>query len=151
MIRFLSVLLLSLMCCRSDKVQILQSTSQEWVGGLRESGYGINFKLTVKVKAGSDQLLFTDLWADTLHMNVRVIADSTDFQKHSFSKGNTIILRGEVTFKPDAAGQMRSDAGVKSPKPFNFKGKGLLCYSNKGHKEYVEIADFKKLEKLIYP
>jgi len=36
-------------------------------------------------------------------------------------------------------------------KPFNFKGEGLLGYTCQGRKAYLEIAEFKKLEKIIYP
>jgi hypothetical protein len=151
MIRYLSAILLSVMCCCGDKIQVTQSTLQEWVGGLPESGYGTNYKLIVKVKADSDQLQFDDLWVDTLHMKVRVIADSTNFQNKSFNKGSQIILRAEVMFRPGADGQIRQSDADKSPKPFNFKGEGLLGYTYKGHKEYVEITQFKILEKLIYP
>lgn len=148
---YLSVLLLSIILGWGGKSQIIKSTSQEWVGGLQESGYGTNYMLTIKATAGSDQLQFEDLWVGDVHMKVRVSADPANPQNTSFKKGSLVSVKAGITFHPNAEGQIKLSAENSAKKPFNFKGEGLLGYTYKGHKAYLEIAEFKKLEKIIYP
>ncbi|MFA5814504.1 MAG: hypothetical protein WC865_02670 [Bacteroidales bacterium] len=140
--KYLSILLLSIIFSWGGKIQVIKSTSQEWVGGLQESGYGTDYKLTIKAKAGSDQLQIEDLWVGDIHMKVGV---------NAFKKGSQVSLKAGITFRPDADGQISPLAADSTKKPFNFKGEGLLGYTYKGHKAYLVIAEFKKLEKIIYP
>jgi hypothetical protein len=149
--KFLSFLLLSVILGWGGKLQVIKSTSQEWVGGLRESGYGTDYKLTIKAKAGSDQLQFEDLWVGDVHMKVRVSTDPANLQNTSFKKGSLVSVKAGITFRPDAEGQIKLSSADSAKKPFNFNGEGLLGYTYKGHKAYLEIAEFKKLEKIIYP
>ncbi|MDD4646419.1 MAG: hypothetical protein PHY99_10575 [Bacteroidales bacterium] len=151
MTKYLSIFLLSMMLCCGEKVRVVESTAQEWVGGLRESGYGTEYVITVKVKAGSEQLQFEDLWAGENHLKVRVIVDPKNLKEKSFKKGSLITVRAGLTIRPDAEGQMKPANTDSSEKPLNFTGEGLLGYSYKGQKAYLEISEFKKLEKLIYP
>jgi len=149
--KFLYFLLMSVILGSGGKSQIIKCTSQEWVGGLQESGYGTDYKLTIKAKAGSDQLHFEDLWVGDVHMKVRVSADPANTQSTSFKKGSLVSVRAGITFRPDSQGQIKLSAADSAKKPFNFKGEGLLGYTYKGHKAYLEIAEFQKLEKIIYP
>jgi len=71
--QYLFVLILSILFGCGGKLQVIHSTSQEWVGGLMESGYGNDYTLTIKFKAGSDQLQIEDLWVGDVHMKVRVL------------------------------------------------------------------------------
>lgn len=149
--KYLSILLLSLLFSWGDKIQVIQSTSQEWVGGLRESGYGTNYKLIIKAKAGSDQLQIEDLWVGDIHMKVRVMTDPANPQSKTFKKGSQITVNAGIIYRPgpDEKAQLLSADSLK--RPFNFKGEGLLGYTYKGKKSYLVIADFKELKKIIYP
>lgn len=151
MMRYLSVLLLGLVFAWGSKIQVVKTTSQEWIGGLQETGYGTNYYLIIKVKAGSDQLQFDDLWVGDSHMKVRVVADPASPPGKVFAKGSRISLKAGITFRPGPDRQMRPAAADSTRKPFNFKGAGLLGYSYKGKKTYLEIAEFEILEKIIYP
>jgi len=149
--KYLAILLLSVIFGWGGKIQVLQSTSQEWIGGLQESGYGTDYKLIIKVKAGSDQLQIEDLWVGDIHMNVRVIPDPANLPAQSFKKGSRVVVKAAVTFRPgpdEKVGMLSADS---LKKPFNIKGEGLLGYTYRGNKSYLEIAEFKKLEKIIYP
>lgn len=139
-----------LICCLGGKVQSVKSTSQEWVGGLRESGYGTDYKVTVKVKAGSDELVFGDLWVDSVRMKVR-LSDPASQQVKSFKKGTTLILSAGLTYRPGPDDRVALAGAERNPPPVNFKGKGLLAYTYKGRQLYMEITGFEKLEKIIYP
>jgi len=146
-------LLILLLCLGfgSEKLEVIRCTSQEWAGGLRESGYGINYELTLKTKATSSQLSIDDLWVGDSRLKVRVIADPANLQSKTFAKGSQIVIKAGITYRPDAQGRIAEPVTDSIKKPFNFKGEGLLVYTYKGHKTYLKIAEFKKLEKIIYP
>lgn len=149
--KWLSVLLLSLLCGWGGKMQIIESTSQEWVGGLQESGYGTDFKLTIKVKAGSDLLQIDELWAGDIHMKLRMVGVAAASRDKAFNKGSQVTLMAGFTCRPgpdEKASLLNADT---LKKPGNFKGEGLLGYTFKGKKSYMVIAEFKKLKKIIYP
>jgi hypothetical protein len=133
------------------KVQVRQATSQEWVGGLQESGYGTDFKLEIRVKANSDRLKIEELWVGDLHMNVRVITDPANPKTVKFSKGQVVTCKAAVIYQPGSDHKMKMSGADLKDKPFNFKGAGLLGYTYKGRKLYVEINELKTLEKIIYP
>ena len=144
-------MILSLIFGWGPRVSNVESTSQEWVGGLQESGYGTDYRLMVKVKAGSDEIRFDALWVGDICMKVRVFADPAGPQGVPFKKGSRLTLKAGVTFRPGPDGKIGPTESVDAVKPVNFKGQGLLCYHYKGEPKYLEIADFKKLEKIIYP
>ncbi len=149
--KYLTIALLAIIFCGGGKVRIVETTSQEWAGGLQESGYGTNYQLTMEAKAGSDVLTFGDLWVGDLHMKVRVVADPAKPGVRNFKKGDVIVLKAGYTQKPgNQENKGLVDADNES-KPFNFKGEGLLKYQYKGKVFYSEITEFKKLEKIIYP
>lgn len=149
--KYFLIVLLTVIFGWGGKVQVRQSTSQDWVGGLQESGYGTDYRLTLKVKANSEQLQIEDLWVGDQYMKVRVMPDPADPQVKSFKKGSNVTCRAEFTIRPGALEKTPGTAVSRLPKPFNFKGEGLLGYTYKGRKAYVEIAEFKKLERIIYP
>lgn len=149
--KHLTILLLCIVFGWGGRMEVVKSTSQEWIGGLRESGYGTDYRIAIKVKAGSDQLQIDDLWIGEVHMKVKVIADPSNPQNAKFKKGSQVSLKAGIIYRPDADGQIRLLPADSLRKPFNFKGEGLLGYTYKGRKAYLEIGEFKKLEKIIYP
>lgn len=148
--KLLSFMLITAILGWGSKIKVMESTSQEWVGGLQESGYGTNYKLNITVKAGSDKLQINDLWVGDIHMKTRVI-NPVNPSARDFKKGTTITVRAEVTFRPGADAKIRQLNAGDVRKPFNFKGQGLLGYTYKGKAYYLEIPDIKELEKIIYP
>jgi hypothetical protein len=151
MIKLYSILLISAVLCLGGKVRVENSTSQEWVGGLQESGYGTDYKVYVTAKASSEHLQFTHLWVDGKCLKVRAFEDVPNSKLNVFGKGSRLTVRAGVTQKPGADGRIGVVDALDIKKPYDFKGKGLLGYTFKGKELYVEITDFKILEKLIYP
>jgi hypothetical protein len=151
MMKYLTVLLLCALLGPGGKIQILKSTSQEWIGGLQESGYGTEYKMIIKVKAGSDQLQVEDLWIGDKHVKFRLMTDPANPLNKSFIRGSEITLKAAVTYRPGPDERALRSGADSVAKPFNFKGQGLLGYSYKGKRAYMEISEFRKLEKLIYP
>jgi hypothetical protein len=149
--KYLSFLIISLCLCCGGKVQMVKSTSQEWVGGLQESGYGTDYTLTIKAKAGSDRLQFDELWVGDKHMKVRVIADPANLQNKTFKKGSRITVKAGFTSRPGPDEKSRLIDADNTAWPAGFKGAGLLGYTCQGKKYYLEIAGFETLERIIYP
>ncbi len=138
---FVIILLTSFMGW-GGRVKVLESTSREWVGGLQESGYGTDYEITILAKAGSAVLKIEELWVGDLHMKFPAIA---------FDGGMPVKARAGMTLKPGADSKITLVGADSAKRPCNFKGSGLLVYRYKGKVQYVEIAEFKKLEKIIYP
>jgi hypothetical protein len=151
MIKSISFVFIALIFCCGGKMKVAESTSQEWVGGLQESGYGTDYKITLKVKAGSDQLQFQELWVGDTYMKVRVLADPATSKAGEFAKGAKVTIKAGVTYRPGPDEKVKQINAIDVKKPFNYKGAGLLGYTCKGKKLYIEINDFRQLEKIIYP
>jgi hypothetical protein len=149
--KYSAVLILALMMGLGAKIQVVQSTSQDWVGGLQESGYGTDFKLILKVKAPSNQLQFDDLWVGDKHLKVRVYAGTGGQQSTVFAKGDKIIVKAGLTFRPGQDEKMTLQGADLAPKPYEYQGDALLGYTYKGKRAYLEISGLKKLERIIYP
>ena len=149
--KWISLFILAAMLSAGGKMKITSSTSQEWAGGLQQSGYGTDFKLELKVKAGSDKLVIDEMWVGDIRMPARAVTDLRNPGSTRFSKGDQVFVRAGITYKPDEQGGMRMMAGETKPRPFDYQGAGLLGYTYKGKRQYLIIPSFKELEKIIYP
>ena len=133
------------------RVKVIESTSQEWMGGLPESGYGTDYRITVRVGAGSGELRFEDLWIGDLHMKVRVMKDPAKPNVGTFEKGDRILVMAGMTTRPDEHGHMKTFHVDSLPRPSGYTGEGLLSYTLNGNVKYAEIKKLRELEKIIYP
>jgi hypothetical protein len=147
----IATLLMLVLMAGANKMTVSEATSQEWYGGLQQSGYGTDYKLVMKVKAGSDKLQIDEMWVGDIRMPARAVTDLRDPASKVFKKGDVVYVRAGITFKPDASGEMRMLAGEKKTKPFEYTGEGLLGFTYKGKRGYLAIPTFKVLEKIIYP
>ena len=149
--KYLTILFAVILLGAGGKVKVAESTSQEWMGGLQQSGYGTYYKAVVTVKAGSDKLQIDELWIDNLKLPVRAVTDLKDAGSKTFKKGDKVYVTAGITWKPDPQGGMVRKTGIQMDKPYDYKGQGLIGYTYKGKRAYIEIKSFKKLETLIYP
>jgi len=147
----IATLLMFLLMAGGNKIKINEATSQEWLGGLQQSGYGTDYKLIIKTKAGSDKLLIDEMWVGDIRMPARAVTDLRDPASKEFKKGDVVYVRAGITYKPDAMGQMQMLAGERKTKPIEYSGEGLLGYTYKGKRGFLVIPSFKVLEKIIYP
>jgi hypothetical protein len=83
-------------------------------------------------------------------MKVRM-SDPSNLNLKEFSKGSLVTLRAGFTLKPDSDGRTLLAGADSLIAPVSPRGRGLLAYTYKGKKAYFQIADFEKLEKIIYP
>lgn len=129
----------------------MDATSQDWYAGRYESGRGTDYVLTLKARGGSDKLVINKLWVGDDYYEVKAIKNLALRSNHDYNKGDTLFVKVGMKLLPDDNGQMIKVEGesVKSPK--EFTGVALLAYTWKGKQRFLEIKEFRVLEKIIYP
>ena len=148
---YLTVLLVTVFILFGTKLRFVDSTSQEWVGGIYEAGKGTNYKITLLAKASAEKLQVEDLWIGDDYFKVQAIKNLARKSDLSFAKRDTIYVVSSINFKPTEDGKMEQVKLLKKDPPVEMTGVALLGYSWKGKKKYMNIASFRKLKKLIYP
>lgn len=148
--RYLTYLFFALILAAGGKIKITEATSQEWAGGQQESGYGTDFKITLVAKDTSSVFKINGLWIGDIFVPVKVLGDPKNPSKKGYKKGDKILIKGGLIFKPNEKGEMRLVIAEKREKPKAFNGAGLIEYTYKGVKKYQEIKEFKVLEKQNY-
>ena len=133
------------------KVKLLEATSQEWAGGIYESGYGTNFKVTLIAKGNSEKLQVSDLWIGEDYFSVKAVKNLAKRNDLEFSRKDTLYVTAGFTHKPDKDGKYLRKMGEQKVVPHEYDGVALLGYTWKGKTKYIEIYELKKLEKIIYP
>jgi hypothetical protein len=149
--KYLSILAAFILLGAGGRIKVAESTSQEWMGGLQQSGYGTYYKAVIMVKAGSDKLRIDELWVDNLKLPARAVTDLKNAGSKTFKRGDKVFVTAGITWKPEPNGGMVRTTGIQMDKPYNYKGQGLIGYTFKGKRAYAEIQSFKKLETIIYP
>jgi len=149
--KYLTILLAALLIGPGGRIKVAESTSQEWVGGLQQSGYGTYYLSTVTVKGHSDKMKIDELWIGNLKLPARAVTDLKNRNSTTFRKGDRVYVRAEVNWKPEARGGLVRTTGIQTDKPYDYQGQGLIGYTYKGKRRYAEIDRFIPLEKIIYP
>jgi hypothetical protein len=72
--------------------KIIEATKQEWTGGLKESGKGINYRVTIVAKTNSDKLLIEGLRIYQKEYYCKKFNLSDKNAGKSFEKNDTIII-----------------------------------------------------------
>ncbi len=143
--------LASLILIFGVKMKLVDSTSQEWAGGMYESGYGTNYKITLIAKRGSEKLQINELWIGQDYFEVHAVKDLSRRSDLSFDRKDTVYVVSSINFKPDKDGTMVQVKAIKKDPPIKYEGVALIGYTWKGKKKFLKIKSFRKLEKLIYP
>ena len=137
--------------CFGAKVKFVDATSQDWYGGRYESGRGTDYVFTLKARGGSDKLVIDKLWVDDDFYEVKAVKNPAKRSELDFEKKDTLYVRAGKKYQPDKNGQMVKVQGKSIIAPKEYDGVALLAYTWKGKRKYMEIKEFRILEKLIYP
>jgi len=133
------------------KVKLVDASSQKWIAGRFESGYGTDYLITIKARAGSDKLVFDKLWIGDDYYEVNALRNLAKRSDLAFEKGDTVFIRAGEKYLPDENGKMVQQKGKTLEPPTEFTGAALLGYTFKSRRKYLEIKEFRVLEKIIYP
>jgi len=146
-----AVVLVSVILLFGSKMKLVDSSSQKWAGGIYESGYGTNYKITLIAKAGSDKLQVNELWIGQDYFKINAMRNLAKRSDLSFARKDTVYVVSSINFKPGRDGKMEQVKLMRKEPPVDFNGDALLGYTWKGKKKFLEIKSFRKLEKLIFP
>ena len=133
------------------RVKLVDATSQKWYGGQYETGRGTDYVFTLKARGGSDKLVLDELWLEEDFYEISAVKNLAKRSDLSFEKRDTIYVRVGKKYKPDSTGKMVKVSGKSVEPPRNFSGAALLGYTWKGKRKYLEIAELRILEEIIYP
>ncbi len=159
--KLLSVILISLFSVTNNsclkKFELIKATSQKWHGGIKGSGYGTYYELTIVPNTNSDKLLFDRLWIGKKYFDIQSFQKGKKMRNNLFGKGDTITIRVNKSVKLKPMPFVRKDDNndkcltEKHPLPKEYKGEALLSYVYKGKRKYFEIKHFTVLEPINYP
>lgn len=133
------------------KMKLVDSTSQEWAGGMYQSGYGTNYKITLIAKRSSEKLQVNELWIGQDYFEVHAFKNLSIRSNLSFDRKDTVYVVSSINFNSDKDGKMIQVKAVNKDPPIKYEGDALIGYTWKGKKKFLKINSFRKLEKLIYP
>lgn len=150
--KLLIAALMAFICLFSaPKVKIVDATSQEWYGGRYETGRGTDYIIKIKARGGSENLVIDKLWVGEDFYEVIAIKNPAKKADHYFEKGDTLYIMAGKKIQPDINGSMVKVTGKTLKTPKEFAGAALLVYTWKGKEKFLEVKEFRILEKIIYP
>ncbi len=142
---------------KTDKIELIQSYSQDWIAGVPDGNNGTNYMFSIKVLKSSEHLMFDELWIGDEKVPFRLFTDIHTTGNTSFAKNDTIFIRGQIIADNSFIGQDKktnepesSDATMPSP-PFEYIGEALIVYSYRGRQKYLVVKDIEKKKSQIRP
>ncbi|MCF6185571.1 MAG: hypothetical protein L3J56_13300 [Bacteroidales bacterium] len=157
--KLLSVILISLFSVTNysclKKFELIKATSQKWHGGIKGSGYGTYYELTIVPNSNSDNLVFDKLWIGKDYFDVQCFQKGKKMRNNLFAKGDTVTIRvnkANNKYKPMPFITKEGNTVIqKELPPINYKGAALLSYVYKKKRKYYEINKFTVSEPVFYP
>ncbi len=135
---FLTVLICLFSFC-GQPFKLVNSTSQEYFAGRKESGGGIKYKIEVVATKSSKKLTFDNLFVGGKELQL-IIQDTEKKNIKKFDKGDTLILSATLRISSDEI----QNSSIKEKKEV------LLNYHFKKN-ESVAFVRPKRIESLYYP
>lgn len=139
---------------------VISATSQQWHGGVKGSGGGVNYEVNIITKLSSLQLTIDELW---IGENFHETTASRQFPKtpaDGFSAGDTIFLHaGDYHKDSDGPEKIEGineqkevqDTMQNTPPPYKYTGEALIGFKMNGERKYKEIAKITAKSPLFYP
>jgi hypothetical protein len=157
---FLLVLLISCSCSmiKSQSFKVAGATQQRWAGGVRGSGTGINYEITLIAKQASSKMSIDQLWVGNQFYEVKAGKKFTGPAPFDFKPNDTIYINATQLFPgermpddPDTGPEFIDIVPVNTPPPYKYKGAALIGYKLNGKRKYMPIAKIDQLPNLDYP
>ncbi len=123
-----AAVLVSVILLFGAKMKLIDSTSQEWAGGIYESGYGTNYKITLVAKGGSEKLQVNEFWIGKDYFEVKAVKNLAKRSDLAFAKRDTIYIVSSINYKPDSNGTMVRVKEMKKDPPVDFDGDALVGF-----------------------
>lgn len=138
-------------CFTTKDFKIIDATSQEFLGGIPEAGYGTNYTLTILAQKSSQKLTIDQMWIGNKFFEVKAKKKDHAPNDFSFAKNDNIIIAFSDITKTNKEGEIISKGHEKKPDPpYDFQGTALIGFTLKDKRKYKEVQAFRKLEKQVY-
>jgi len=150
-ITLIFIILFSAPCFTTKDFKIIEATSQEFLGGIPEAGYGTNYNLIILAQKNSQKLTIDQMWIGNKFFEVKAKKKDHAPNDYSFARNDTIILSFSDITKTNKEGEIISKVLEKKPDPpYGFQGVALIGFTLKDKRKYKEVPAFRKLEKQVY-
>ena len=121
------VLIFCLFGSHGRDFKIVKATMEEWTGGLKESGKGINYRITVLVKKNSDKLKIYGIRIKDKEYDCRIFNLSDENKGKYFEKNDTILITSSIRngykAKSNKKEQITSDCNAELVIDYNLRKK----------------------------
>jgi hypothetical protein len=84
-----------------DLIKILETTRQEWAGGLEETGRGVNYEIRLVANKKSAKLKFVSITVDQQGCEYRITNVNRPEKGDRFSKGDTLLILAQLKNPPN--------------------------------------------------
>lgn len=146
----MSLFFLSFMCDRPT-VKVIDATSQSWHGGVKGSGRGVNYRVSVIVGKDSDVLSFDSLWVGDRGYPVQASRPHPFTSADGFHKNDTVTIYASMHQAANPDGDLIPLPVPSKGAPVSYEGDALLSFKVKQKQFYVVVKEFRRLEQLDYP
>ena len=142
---------------KSDRIELVNAYSQDWIAGVPDGNNGTNYVFAIKVLKSSKHLKFDELWIGDEEIPFRLFTGLNTTGDSVFAKNDTIYLRGQILIENsfiDSENKpvLSESEDVSIPKPpIDYTGEALIVYSYKGRQKYLIVNDIEKKRTLRRP
>lgn len=143
---------LCLLSCFGKDFEIIEATSQKWVGGIPGSGKGTNYVIKVIPYKSSDKLQIDKIWIGNDYYEITPLTNPQNKNSTSFEMKDTLYIRIHKYIRTNMLGEIvKPNLKEGTEIPPEFEGDALLAFTYKGERKYKVIKEFKKLKFIPYP
>lgn len=138
-----TMILMALLCFRwgSNPPQLLDSSRQRWVAGIRGAGAGENFEFIIRTTADSRKLVFNGLWVGSEYLEFTVSRKFPALPHDGFKKGDTVYLNATRFFEVDG---FTPPPRIEKAPPFEYRGQALIACLLNNKQHYLEVPEIRQ-------
>jgi hypothetical protein len=82
-------------------IRIVEATRQEWVGGIEESGKGVNYEIRLIVNKGSAKLKFVSIIVEQQGCIYKISNRTSPEKGERYHKGDTLLISAMLKNPPN--------------------------------------------------
>jgi len=150
--------LLFLMLCflgifRQEDVSIISAESQQWYGGIKPAGKGVNYLIILKTHKSSEKLQIDQLWIDNKQYDLEVSKPGIIGKLEQFKKKEIIHLHAREKFFKNEEGNWKLLSGyqLQEKPPIPYERAALIGYLLNNKRKYKVLDSFHIKEKQYNP
>ncbi len=138
--------------CKTKQLVCISATAQPFIGGAAGSPSGTNYHLSFIANANAQKLKLDRFWLGNEYFEVSAMRVHGANSSPEFSANDTISVMFTKlnTSTMEFNNQQEPQSKLELPKPYDFKGEGLLGFTLGKQRKYLQIEKFEKLKRQNY-